>query len=220
VNWNHKARKILITGKSGSGKTTLWLDLLKRWPAHYRFIYDADREVSRKCRWRASATVAELKAQLLARQPVVFDPARMFAADFEAGFAFFCRWLLNVSRCLNGPKVFAVDEVWRYAPSGSGLPPAFQEILNVGRREEIDLLFIAQRANKVHDGIRAQLTEIITFQHSDRLPLEWLAEDFDPDAVKALKYPGGYLKRSLIGEQQPSQTHPTRKGNRPKLARR
>lgn len=219
MNWNHKARKVLITGKSGSGKTTLWLEILKRWPAR-KFVYDPDREVSRKLKWHASTSIAELKAHVIARSPVVFDPGPMFAADFNEGFAFFCRWTLNVCRCIQGPKVLAVDEVWRYAPAGSSLPAAFQEILNVGRREEIDLHFIAQRANKVHDGIRAQLTEIITFQHSDRLPLEWLAEDFDPAAVKALKYPGGYLQRSLIGEHASNQTHSARKADSSKSARR
>jgi len=146
----------------------------------------------------------------------------MFPGDFDEAFAFFSRWVLEVSRVIRGPKVFAVDEVWRYAPNTRLLPGAFQEILDLGRREEIDLLFVAQRANKVHDAIRAQLTEVITFQHTDRLPLDWLSEDFDPEQIRALKYPGGYLRRTLSGptnaDEKTNPTHASGKPDRPTVA--
>lgn len=203
LNWNHKPTKILITGKSGSGKTTLFLKLLTETKARLKFCFDPDREIARKLRQPVCTRPTQLVGAILHRMPVIcFDPSEMFPGDLPGAFAFFCRWVLNVSRCVNGPKLFAVDEVWRWAPQQSLLPQAVQELLDLGRREEIDLLFIAQRANKVHDAIRAQLTEIITFQHSDRLPLEWLAEDFNPDEVKALKYPGGFLRKNLIGDIQ------------------
>jgi energy-coupling factor transporter ATP-binding protein EcfA2 len=204
VNWNHQARKILITGKSGSGKTTLWLSMLEKWRAGYKFVFDPELETSRKLGWKYSNSPASMVQAVKLRLPVVFYPSDMFPGNRPAAFDFFCRWVYGVSCVLQGHKLLAVDEVWKYVPPRRPVPQSFQEILDDGRKQEIDLLLVSQRPNRTHDAIRAVLTETVTFHHHERLPLAWLEEDgFDPEAVKRLAYPGGYLRQSLIHADTP-----------------
>jgi energy-coupling factor transporter ATP-binding protein EcfA2 len=200
MNWNHRPRKILITGKSGSGKTTFYLALLRAWPSRWKFVFDPEREAARKLRWAVAVDVPGLAALANSSRPVCYDPARMFPGDRPQGFAFFSRWVLNVSKLIRGPKLFAVDEIQNVTfPGREGISQAFRELLDLGRREEIDLLMISQRVNEVNHAIRSQLTEAVSFNHSDRLPLEWLEQiGFEPASVSTLKFPGGYIRRNLL----------------------
>jgi len=216
VNWNHKARKILITGKSGSGKTTLFLQTLRDWPARWKFVFDPEREAARKLRWPVSVNLRQMSAAAAAQQPVCFDPTAMFPGDRAGGFAFFCRWTLNVARLVSGPKVLAVDEIQNYTLTGrEGIPQSIRELLDLGRREEVDLLVVSQRPNELNHAIRSQLTSVVTYQHTDRLPLEWLYElGFDRAEVFSLAYPGGRIERNLLnGETKRFAPNAARKGS-------
>jgi hypothetical protein len=203
MNYDHRADRKLITGKAGSGKTTYFLSVLKKSRARWIFCFDPEREIARKMGWPVCVDVPTLNAAVTARRPACFDPTGLVRsgelADRPDAFAFFCRYVLCVSRTLHGTKLLAVDELQAVQTTGTaGLPQSFSELLDEGRRQEIDCLFISQSVNRVHDRVRVQLSEIITFCHTDRLPLAWLEQDgFDPGAVSSLQYPGGHLRRNL-----------------------
>lgn len=197
MNYDHPNRKELITGKSGSGKTTFWLDRLKKWPAKWKWAFDPEREVARKIGWPAVTAPNQLLWSIQHRRPIAFDPEAMFPGDRASGFEFFCLWVWNVSQELDGVKLFACDEVWKYVPAVRPLPHSFALLLEEGRKQEIDLCLVSQRINKTHDAIRAVTSDLVTFQHTDSLPLKWLNEYFDPEAVRRLKIPGGKLSTRL-----------------------
>lgn len=195
MNYDHKAVCVLITGKKGSGKTTYWLSRLVKHRARYKFIFDPVREVSRKLKLPICIDVPRMKAALAAGRPVCFDSSPLFPGDRREGFAFFSRWVMNICKELQGVKLFACDEFQSVHRTGpEGLPAGLKEITDEGRREEIDCIFAAQRINEVNDDVRGQITETISFRHTDPLPLRWLAErGFDPEAIKALPAPGGWI---------------------------
>jgi len=199
MNLDHKSRKILITGKSGSGKTTALIQLLMQLHCKRTYIFDPELEISRKLKFPTKSTVQELALSAMQQRSVCFDPAKLFPGRTDEGFAFFCEWVYRVSSVQRGRKLLVVDELQKFTRLGKGgIPKSFQVILDVGRRQEIDLLIIAQRPNLVNDAVRAQLTDIITLCHTDRLPLAWLEQDgFDPEAVRALPVPGGKIHRVL-----------------------
>ena len=204
MNWNHEAKKILITGKSGSGKTSLWLGFLRDWRCRYKFVFDPDLEVCRRLGWHYSNSPETMTQAIKLGLPVCYRPDDMFPGDRARGFDYFCRWSLASAKMLRGPKVLAVDEVWKFVDCRKPVPQSFAEILDDGRKDELDLLLVSQRPNKTHEAIRASLTEIITFHHSDRRALDWIEEDgFDREAVRALAYPGGYLRLSAINAPNP-----------------
>lgn len=218
MNYDHPPSCILITGKKGSGKTTYWLariiaKTLAPYPVNARssasgrgarwiFVFDPCREVSRKLLWPVSIDVPRMVRNFTTSGIVCFDSSHLFPGDRLRGFAFFSRWAFNVCKGLNGPKLFAADELQSCQATGPhGMPQGFKEILDEGRREEIDCLFAAQRINEVNDDVRGHLTELITFKHDDPLPLEWLEKrGFDPEAVRALPSPGAWIRRTDDGQ--------------------
>jgi hypothetical protein len=204
MNYDHPAFCVLITGKKGSGKTTYWLKRIldKKRRCRWIFVFDPCREVSRKLSWPVSIDSPRMIRNFTTSGIVCFDSTRLFPGDRLRGFAFFTRWVFNVCKALNGPKLFAADELQSCQAVGPhGMPQGFKEILDEGRREEIDCLFAAQRINEVNDDVRGHLTELITFKHDDPLPLEWLEKrGFDPDAVRALPAPGGWIRRTDDGQ--------------------
>lgn len=214
MNYDHKAFRELITGMSGSGKSTLWLDTVKnhRSPrgnrrVKWKFIFDPERECARKLGWRTVIDVPGMIREMAAGRPVCFDGSLLFPGNRRGAFAFFARWVFNVSRKFDGTKLFSCDELQSVQTTGpSGMPPALKEIIDEGRRQEIDCLFAGQRLNEINDDVRGQLTAITTLKQDDPLSLRWLVErGFDETDVRNLPYPAidgcaGWIRRSHTGE--------------------
>lgn len=217
MNYDHKAVCELITGKKGSGKTTYWLIRVAKHRANWKFVFDPARECSRKLRWPISIDVPGMMRSIRAGQPVCFDSSALFPGNRRDGFAFFCRWVMNVCKAIDGVKVLACDELQSVQrPGDGGIPQGMKEITDEGRREEIDCLFAAQRLNEINDDIRGQLTAITTFKHDDPLALRWLSErGFDAAAVSALPAPGGWIRRDDNGQiSTNAKTHTKGKASR------
>jgi hypothetical protein len=209
VNYDHKPAKRLIFGMSGSGKSTLFLSLLAKAPYRWKFVFDPELEAARKLGWQAAGTVEGLCWLLDQKRPVVFCPEKLFPSDYAGGFDFFCRFTLAQSRRITGPKLFACDELQEWTDfHAGGIPESCRELLNVGRREEVDFLLAAQSANDVHSIFRRQLTELYVFKiaDSDTAAARRLAEmGLDPEAVKALPHASqgrvGYFYRNSLKDQ-------------------
>jgi hypothetical protein len=197
MNYDHTPDRRLLTGTGGSGKSTEFIRLLKAHRAVWKFVFDPEREVSRKVGWRICRDVPSMAVQAAARQPVCFDPSDI-CDTLEEGFDLFCRFVWNFSCGENGVKLIACDEVQDFTlPGNGGIPATLKRLLQKGRRQEIDVLIIAQSLGELHDRVRGQLSHIVTFRHEDALPLDWLKRNgFDPEAVKALRYPGGWICRN------------------------
>ncbi|SRR6266498_1540186 len=193
--WDHVPKKLLVTGKSGSGKTTFWLAKIQEEKPDYLFVFDPDLEYSAKtggdycCDWPSASWC------LKSRRPVIFDCRELFPGNRPRGFDAFCRWTFSMCQVLPGRKILACDEVHKFVPrSPAYVPQSFQLILDEGRRWGLDLMLISRRPNLVNEAIRAELTEMVCFKHTDRRPLAWLGEDgFNPEEIKNLKSPGGHI---------------------------
>jgi hypothetical protein len=196
MNYDHRPDRRLLTGTGGSGKTTEFLRLLTAHRAPWKFVFDPEREVSRKLGWRLATDLPGLAMAAAHREPVCFDPSELAdCPTLEEGFDLFCHFVWSFSVGERGVKLMASDEVQDFTmPGNGGIPASLKRILQKGRRQEIDVLLIAQSLGELHDRVRGQLSHIITFRHTDALALDWLRKNgFDPEAVKALKYPGGWI---------------------------
>ena len=117
---------------------------------------------------------------------ILFDPAGVFPGDTSAGFNFFADWAFSVSEQIPGPKLFVADELQKVIDT-SGLPPSFANILETGRRAELDCALVSQQINRIDNRVRNQLTEFVTFAHVDPRALQWIGElGMDAEAVRAL----------------------------------
>jgi chromosomal replication initiation ATPase DnaA len=86
-----------------------------------------------------------------------------------------------------------VDEIQLFVDANRW-PPELAKVIQTGRRYELDLLLCSQQVNELHNRLRQQLTEVVTFRQQDPRALEWLqqAGPVDPVAVSALQ-PGEFL---------------------------
>ena len=129
---------------SGSGKPTLHLRLLAGSPHRWKFVFDHKLECARKLGWQAASSIEGLCWQFDHRHPIVFYPGKMFPNDLDAAFEFFCRFTRNQVERVNGPKLFAADELQDYTDVQFSKPPeAFRWMLNNGRMQELDLQLAA-----------------------------------------------------------------------------
>ena len=61
----------------------------------------------------------------------------------------------------------------------------------------MDVIAISQSPNRIHNGIRNQLTRVFTFRQSDANAITYLAENgFDAEKIRALQR-GEYLWANL-----------------------
>lgn len=228
MDFTHEAVHKLFTGMSGKGKSTLVRSLVSHDPAPWKFAFDTyKKEFPRFMRWPLCIDEPSLKAALKAGKPSAFYSAPLFPGDRVAGFDFWIRWVYEVGKVLPGRKLVIIEEIEKTTVHrNSNLAPAFAEMLDEGRAAQFDVLMIAQRVSTVSELVRAQTTEICTFQHVDGNQLDWLeAEFFDRNNVSRLER-GQYIWRNRETATQSTNArsnaklHAPRKADRPAAAAR
>jgi hypothetical protein len=216
MNFTHPSLKYLITGTSGSGKTHLFEQLIRAEPARVRFIYDHEGEFSKRFKKDPVTDGLALAEKTLLGGYVIFDPIQEFEGRQEEGFAFFCDYVLQVSKELKGRKLFCCDELQKLT-SNREEPREFIALCETGRRYQIDVITISQAANRLHNAVRNQLTRVYTFRQSDENAIKYLSENgFNADEVRNLpkwRYLWRDLATGATGEGGPK-ISADKKGNR------
>ena len=193
--FDHKPLKVLITGSSGTGKTTLWQKLIQADKARTKFVFDHSGEFSHRFGKPPVFDIQGL-AQCCVGGYVVFDPIRLFPGRTDEGFAFYTDFVLQAGDVIKGRKLFCCDELQKLTGTRAE-PEELLALLDTGRRYQIDVYAISQAPNRIHNGIRNQLTRVYTFRQSDANAVKYLEENgFDADAVRNLAR-GEYLWRDL-----------------------
>jgi len=220
MNLAHEPTKILITGASGEGKSTYFTRYINNASGtiyNKIFVFDHQGELTVRLGKQAipAFTEDELVKSWQNNKLVVFDPSQLFPGETENAWNFFCEWTFE--RCQNNlgyKKLLACDELQMFSTTKE-LPWEQCLIIETGRKYELDFLGISQQYNLVHNRVRNQMTELITFRQEDKLILDALEEKgFDSDSVRRLgkgeflvrNTKGAYLK-SKIDLTRPTQEH-------------
>lgn len=189
---SHESNKVLITGASGCGKSTYWTKLVLGYPAATRFVFDHEGELQQRLRVRAARSPAAL-AEGARRGWCIYDPDG-FHGDFEAAFNFFAEFAFEASDRLPGVKLFACDELQEFVGTHT-LERFFKRILQRGRRRGLDLVAVSHQPNELHNLIRGQFTEVVSFVQCEAGAIEWLVKyGFQEPTIRALR-PGEYACR-------------------------
>jgi len=188
-----------VTGQSGQGKSTYFARLLSqsyRTLYHKIFVYDHIGEISARLAIGPCYTEDDL-GKAFEQGFVCFDPAQLFPGETDTGWNFFCEWVfLRCQNNLGFAKLLAVDELQMFSSTGV---LSWEQccVVETGRKYELDFLAISQQMNLIHNRLRNQLTEIVTFRQEDKLIIDALEErGFEESALRSLKK-GEFLVRNF-----------------------
>jgi hypothetical protein len=104
--------------------------------------------------------------------------------------------LFKASTRLSGRKLFACDEL-QVLVGTAAISAELALVLETGRRGQLDALMISQQPNFIHNRIRNQITEVVTFRQMDQNAVGWLEQEgFRADQVRGRR-PGAFIARNL-----------------------
>lgn len=187
---------VLLTGRGGTGKTTEFEKRIRsQKKVRIIFIFDHEGEYADRFDKQAITDPDDLVQKTALGGYVVFDPIQCPGSKQEA-FEFFCQYVFSVSETVKGRKIFACDELQSFV-NPDNEPKNFLNLIERGRRLELDIVCIAQAPNRLHNAVRNQMTEVITFAHTDENAIKYLADQgLDPDKIRSLKN-GQWLHKNI-----------------------
>jgi hypothetical protein len=194
---SHKPTKILTTGNSGTGKSTFYTRYILNAIYDRKFIFDHEGEFQQRLDCGACYKLSELPAWTQEFPVVVYDPSEEFSADLPLAFESFCKFVFEASKQLPGKKLMCCDELQKLIGVNTVSRP-LAAILETGRRRGLDTIMVTQQANAVHNRVREQLTEIVTFKQLTDNAIEFLAQmGFSAEELRGLE-PLHYVDRNLL----------------------
>jgi hypothetical protein len=189
-------RSTVIVGMTGSGKTTFGIRYLLNANPVCRFIFDDTGQMAARLRRPHASTANELEAALATRW-VIYNPHRMFPGDTKRAFLFFCDWAFKVSMRGRGHKIFFADEIWRWQDRDA-IPMELAKISQMGRVENLELVTLTQRPQKVNDSITGSATELVCFKLTESVQLRKISE-LGADAAAVSQLPlGKYFSHDCV----------------------
>jgi hypothetical protein len=195
----HRPLKLFVTGISGSGKTLFWSRFVAGAKCQAKFVFDHDGQFAYRLRVTPARTLAELERDA-ARGWCVFEPSELYPGQTPEAFAFFCDFAFHCAKAMPGKKLFACDELQKLVGCNATIDE-FQTVIETGRIYGLDAAMISIAPNAIHNRIRGQATEVVSFLTLEEGALTWLASrGFDPERVRALPR-GAYLCRTEMGAE-------------------
>jgi energy-coupling factor transporter ATP-binding protein EcfA2 len=184
-NHSFSSEKIAIVGRSGRGKSTFQRQLVRAWPAEFKFIFDHKGEFSALLPAHLCRTPDECDAALSQTKSVCFKPQGLPRDHF----AEWCETVFAACQKLPGRKLFVFDECGLLVPKHPAKyeQHAIRSIAETGREWGIDMLFAAQQPTQICTELRAQVSKWVCFQLSAKAAEPLIAEcEFEPSYVTRL----------------------------------
>ena len=204
MDYLHRPKRLLITGKSGTGKSEYFIRYIQAVAPEYRhvFIFDFEAEFSHRAGWQSVRTVEELNNP---QHIQAYDYCEMYPGDLPTAFEFYCDYVFSIAKSYNGENgsiLFCSDELQKIEIGTTQIPHDLTCLVETGRRYKVDTIFIAQQCNLVHNRLRNQVTEVVTFRHNDDRAIEWLVSyGFNEEMIRSREI-GDYICRTDSGIEQ------------------
>ena len=206
--FDHKAKRVLFVGTSGTGKTELLEKHVRAEKARIKFIFDHQGEIADRWGLPACVDVEGFYRGLAIGGWVCFDPVKICqevtgrekdGTPIRLGLFRSCELVMQIffecSQQIGGRKILVFDEIQRIYKSTCN-PAELQNILETGRRWQIDVFGVSQAPNLIHNSIRAQMRELYSFRLTEDNALKFLSQNgFDETKIRLLP-DGKYVWRN------------------------
>lgn len=198
-NFDHAKRAVLYTGTSGTGKTTAYEKRIRGEKARVKYVFDWEGEYSARFKHPRITDPGELDYKAAQGGYVIFDPCDL-DGPMQKHFEGFCEYVFLASEKIRGTQLFCCDEIQKFVNPDEP-PEAFLQLLERGRRREVDIFCIAQAPNRIHNAVRNQFTEVVSFRQTDKNALIFLEDQgMDPEKIRNLKNGQWIAKNIKTGE--------------------
>lgn len=194
MDYLHKPRRLIVTGRSGTGKTEFFVRYVKAVKQDYErvFIFDHEAEFADRTGEQTVTTSEELQAfangdSRTRRIIQCYDYSQMYPGDLQTGLEFYADYCFSIAKAgTNGKSLFCCDEMQRLI-STDDISHELACLTETGRRYRVDTVFLSQQVNLLHNRLRNQVTEVCTFQQNDSRAIKWLEEfGISEEEIRAL----------------------------------
>lgn len=198
MEYLHRPRRLLVTGRSGTGKTEYFIRWIEAILGDYVriHIYDHEGEFAGRTGNPPVST-----AEQLAKPGHIqcFDYSVLYPGELQAGLEFYADYVFVCAQQFRGQSLFCCDEMQKLM-STDDLSHDLACVIETGRRYEVDTVFVSQQINLLHNRVRNQVTEVVTFRQNDERAIGWLEDfGFDQAAIRGLAN-GEFICRTDQGE--------------------
>ncbi len=205
-NIKRDARHILGVGMSGMGKTGYGERYIIGSHHSRVLIYDHQGEFQQRLNLFPVKNFEEVARRLPNERILCFDYSFEYRGQLEECFAYFCSQVFDICKDelvpLGKEALFVCDEIQKCLGPNT-LPQPFKDIIQTGRRFNLDTLSLSQQPNELHNSLRNQVTEFVSFKLQDARALKWVDEMGMPvDKIAKLPKLNYYWKNTHTGEER------------------
>ncbi len=177
MNIERKASHVGIFGKSGKGKTTYGLRYIVGSFHDRVFIFDHQSEFAFRLKTLPVLHLGQVREMAKTERYIIYDYTKEFPGNLEYAFDAFATEVFDMATQYLEPQnidsLFVCDEVTKCTPNAQ-CPQPLKNILQTGRRYNLDSCLLSQQPNRLHNEIREQLTELVLFNLVDENSLKFV----------------------------------------------
>lgn len=177
MNIERKASHVLTCGKSGMGKSTYNLRYLIGSHHDRVFIYDHQGEYSIRLNTIPCYTFLQMRDRAKEERILIYDYSKNYFGDMEGQFDQFCDEVFYMSKNFLEPQgvesLFVCDEIQKIVTTAD-CPKPLKNIMQTGRRFNLDSALMSQQPNRLHNEVREQITELVMFNLIDENSLKFV----------------------------------------------
>lgn len=205
-NIKRTASHLLVTGMSGMGKTSYVERYLAGSYHDFVFIFDHQTEFFERLNLIPCYDFSDMEKSMQDNRIICFDYTLKYYGRLEAIFEAFCDYVFELSRNVllpaNYESLMVCDEIQKVIGPNT-LPQSYKNVIQTGRRFNIDTAQLSQQPNELHNSLRNQVTEFVTYKLQDDRALKWVSEmGIDIEMVRGLPNLSYHWKNMHTGEER------------------
>ena len=191
MNIIRKASHVLVCGMSGMGKTGYGERYIIGSHHGRVFIFDHQAEFFIRLNLRPVVKFEHIRRRAETERIVCYDYSYDFPGNLEDAFDLFCDEVFDLNKTYLEPQkvesLLVCDEIQKVCTPNE-CPQPLKNILQTGRRFNVDTLSLSQQPNRIHNEQRVQVTELVMFHLNDENSLKFTKNcGLDTEPIQRLK---------------------------------